>query len=205
MKKIICARCGAVNLEGFITYPHCAGCSALLVETAPKRVMWWTRRLRVVWWFSVLGGALAFLVALAFLETRDRDGGQILVYPRVPRRVNVGADFVARYQIDVVSEKIGAAVMLRDLELRLPRHFERDWQIVKVDPPPAADSGATSVASTSGRTFRYDEWPLQQTWRLRLRARRVGDAKIILWATGENHLAVQTRSTVTVLSDKAKP
>ena len=199
MKKIICPRCGAVNLEKFVTYPHCAGCSALLsLEEAGAGESLWRRPVRVGLWASLLGGALLAIAALAAREVGQGESQDLVVFGHVTRRVEPGASVVCRLSFDVVEAPTPRH--LRDLTLVLARNFGRDWEVIAIEPAP------DDRLSSGGRAIlRYERWSTDQAWMLRVKARRPGKNRLAFSVSARDYGAAQWRGLGTVAPQALPP
>ena len=194
MKKIVCPRCGVVNLEKFVTFPHCAGCSALLPGARePQRASIWRRPLRVGFWASLVGIALAGAVALSFSVSEPGEPQQLILYAQLPRQARLGEVLVCRLGIDSVGSGGREAASLNEVSWRLARSNERDWSVVSVSPAP--DSPPPSLRRAG---WVYRRWPIEQRWTLRLRARARGQRPLAIIANASEHFPVQWRTIVTV-------
>ena len=201
MKKIVCPHCGTINLEKFVTYPHCAGCSALLGKSAiAPRAVWWRRRVRAGWWAAGLGGAILLLVALGLSETDVRQNGPLVPFPQVPRKAKVGQTLDCHLSFNAVRDNGTSPQQLQNLRLRFGRNFEKQWQIVAIMPAP--DSDKRTIA---GRVLQYESWPIEAVWRVQLRARETGSQKFMVSIDAKDFLAFQYIATIVVAeSDKAQ-
>ena len=201
MKKIVCPHCGTVNLEKFVTYPHCAGCSALLGASAvAPRAVWWKRRVRAGWWAAGLGGAILLLVALGLSETDVRQNGPLIPFPQVPREAKLGQTLNCRLAFDGIRDNGTSPQQLQNLRLRFGREFEKQWQIVAIMPTPSSDK-----RTIAGRVLQYKSWPIETVWRVQLRARKVGRQKFMVAMDAKDFLAFQYTTTVVVTkADKAQ-
>ncbi|MDF2440012.1 MAG: hypothetical protein JWN98_996, partial [Abditibacteriota bacterium] len=135
MKKIVCPRCGAVNLEKFLSFPNCAGCAARLPyqESTPPEPFW-RRPLRVWLWVILAGGAaIGALGAAAWLQTEPPRFAQILVYGHVPGRVTVGRTFHCRLTLDEVFDS-SPSHRFRNVRVRVPYSPDAIFEVVAVTP-----------------------------------------------------------------------
>ena len=199
MKKIVCPHCGTVNLEKFVTYPHCAGCSALLAAQVSPRVLWWRRRVRTGWWAAVLGVTILLLVALALNETDVRQNGPVVVYPQLSRTMKMGETLDCRLVFDAVRDNGTSPQHLENLQLRFGRKFEKQWQIIDITPVPNRDQ-----LGVAGRTLQYKSWPINTAWRVQLRPRQVGRPKIMIAVDAKDFLPMQYSATVEVVAATTK-
>jgi hypothetical protein len=194
VKKIICPQCGAVNLEKFVTYPHCAGCSLLLSsegEGPGEALSLWQKPLRVGLWASLLGAALLGIVAVATREIGEQEAEQLLIFGAAPRRASTTQSVTCRLNFDALEAP--APQHLRELRLVMARSFGQDWKLLEVRPPP------DNVQSDGGRTILlYNSWPIDETCVLQLRPRGGGARRIRLIASASGYDAVQWRATVVV-------
>ena len=194
MKKIVCPHCGTINLEKFVTYPHCAGCSALLGATVElPRPAWWRRRVRAGWWAAVLGAAILALVALAISETDVHQNGPLVVFPQMPREVEVGQTLDCRLNFNALRDNGTTAQRLQNLRLRFGRQFDKQWQIVAIAPKPNSDQ-----QTVAGRLVKYASWPSDTVWSVQLRPRKVGSQEFRIAIDAKDFLATQYSTTITV-------
>lgn len=139
MKKVVCPACGLVNLEKFVTYPHCAACGALLSSASAPRLAWWKRPVRVTLWATILGlccAALGIAGILVASETRRLEENQLVVYPQIPRRLRVGQIAHLRLGLDSIETTAGARGAFEALQLRLPRSLLKDFALISISPLP---------------------------------------------------------------------
>lgn len=194
MKKIVCPRCGVVNLEKFVTFPHCAGCSALLPGARePMRGSVWRRPLRVGFWASLVGLALAGAVALSFSAREAEQPQQLVLYAQLPRQARLGQVLVCRLGVDSRGSDEGEGAILREVSWRLARSSERDWNVLGVSPEPDAQDHSLSRAA-----WVYSRWPVGERCILRLQPRTRGARALAIIASAREHFPVQWRTTVTV-------
>jgi len=194
VKKIVCPRCGVVNLEKFVTFPHCAGCSALLPQARePSRASIWRRPLRAGFWASLVGLALAGVVALSFSEPERGEPQQLIVYPQLSRHVHVGGVLVCRIGLESVRSDGREPDVLRDVSWQLPVSVERDWRVVSVSPTP--DEQTRRVGKP---LWIYHRWPSEERWSLRLQPRSSGRRLLAITANAADHFPIQWRTIVTV-------
>jgi hypothetical protein len=168
MKKIVCPHCGAINLEKFLTFPHCAGCSALLPALAPPtHIPFWRRPLRVWLGVILLGTATLGLLAAASIFAIGLDEpSHLMVYAttRPPRRDGIAT---CRFWLEPFAAQGNSTRSLRGVSIRLPRGFERSFEILSVQPAP------DSLEKSGGAlNYKYRRWPVEQVWEMRVRLRR---------------------------------
>ncbi|HEX8833881.1 MAG TPA: hypothetical protein VF719_06755 [Abditibacteriaceae bacterium] len=172
MKKIRCPNCSVINLEGFVTFPHCAGCGARLPEDAaqPEPVVW-RRPMGTLIWASALGVAILSVVLIAtnMLSHQRDDESRIVMLGMVQSRVYAGQPFDIEFRVDAMEEVSHNDELLRGVRLRFPVEVFRRFQYVSLRPPPDAisDSGA-------GRYFYYATLSRGARLHLKLRALRLG-------------------------------
>lgn len=194
MKKITCPRCGVVNLEKFVTFPHCAGCAALLPHSRePQLASIWRRPLRAGFWASLVGLALAGVVALSFSASEPGKPQTLTLYARLPRHARLDEVLVCRLGLDSVRPDGRAVGVLHEVSWQLARSVEREWRVVGVSPTPdAQDTRGGRVA------WLYRRWPTEERWIVHLRARGRGPRALGIIANAADHFPVQWRTTVTV-------
>ena len=140
MRKVVCARCGLVNLDKFVSFPHCAACGALLPQRKPAR--WrriWRRPVKPIYWMLAVGSGLALLgLAIASIarETRSIGDKPLLVYSRIPREATFGHNVTAQFTLDSIAENSDEE--FERVSLRLSRVTQSQFVIVKVRPAPDA-------------------------------------------------------------------
>ena len=138
MKKVVCARCGLVNLDKFVSFPHCAACGALLPQRKPSR--WrkiWRRPVKPIYWMLAVGSGLAMLgLAIASIarETRASGDKPLLVYSRIPREISFGQSATAQFTLDSALENPDDT--FERVSLRLSRATQNQFIIAKVQPAP---------------------------------------------------------------------
>ena len=199
MKKIVCPRCGVVNLEKFVTFPHCAGCSALLPNArAPRRASVWRRPLRAGFWAGLVGIAMAGAVALSFSPSETRESHEpqkLIVYAQLARQARLGEVVVCQLGIDSAGNGAENSV-LHDVSWRLARSSERDWRVVSVSP--LSDASDTPAIGSVHNAWVYRRWTTEERWTLRLQPRARGKRPLAIVAKASDHFPIQWRTTVTV-------
>jgi len=194
VKKIVCPQCGTINLEKFVTFPHCAGCSALLTTSREAgRVSIWRRPLRAGFWASLVGLALAGVVALSFSDSQPGEPQRLIVYPQLSRHVRLGEVLACQMGLESVRGDGREAGLLREVSWQLPRSVERDWRVVSVSPAP--DAQARRVGKPM---WIYHRWAAEERWSLRLQPRSAGRRVLAITAGASGHFPVQWRAVITV-------
>ena len=142
MKKVVCAQCGLVNLDKFVSFPHCAACGALLPRQAPPR---WRRALRrpvkPIYWMLAVGSGLTILgLAIASIarETRAIGDKPLLIYAQIPREARAGQTVTAQFTLDSAQEN--ADDSFERVSLRISRLTQTQFVIVSVRPTPDSTS-----------------------------------------------------------------
>ena len=157
MKKVVCAQCGLVNLDKFVSFPHCAACGALLAQPE-KPARWsgkWRRPVRPFYWMLAVGSGLAMLaLAIANLAAESRNSGDkpLLVYAQIPRDLRVGKMATAQFTLDSALKE--ADDKFKNVSLRLSQQTQSHVVVVSVQPPP----DATEMRG-HGRYYGWDELP----------------------------------------------
>ena len=194
MKKIVCAQCGLVNLDGFVSYPNCAACGARLPLPQPARWRgFWRRPVNTLYFALAVGGGLATLgvgVISIVRETRERTGKPLLVYLRLPRTLAPGQVGTAVFTLDSAEETPDAT--FEGVQLRLGREMLRELTVVALQPPPQRVE-----LRGRGRYYAWDELPRGTRIRLNFKRRTAKDAlrlRATLTATG--YLPFEVRSTI---------
>ena len=197
MRKILCPRCGTINLEKFVTFPHCAHCGTLLPsqETSVPAGRAWQRPLKPLLWLAVLGGAtLGLVVAATLFQETPQEVGQVVIYGQLSRATQVGQLMQAQFTVDTLdAPESRAADNLNEVKLRVPRDFFKAFDFVALDPVP---DEVTSRGS--GRYFSYAVLPRETRLRLTAYARRSGRHRlnIQIYALGRSSGEFHTMITV---------
>jgi hypothetical protein len=174
MKKIRCPNCAVVNLEKFVTYPHCAGCGTLLTEKEPRKPRWaaWKRPLGPILWATVVGGAVvAVVAALMLLSAKPVVFGRFDVTWEVQRRVSAGSTISMSLGLNTIDTRRISA--FKDVTLRLDQDFLRDFPVVAFSPTPRSQSRLGK-----GIYFVFGTLPREQQISVKLRATRIGRHKM---------------------------
>ena len=206
MKKIVCASCGLVNLEKFVSYPHCAACGALLV-TREEPTKWravWRRPVRPLFWMLAVGGGLAALgwaIASVARETRERGDKPLLVYAQVARALAPDGTAGAVFTLDSAEENPDAT--FQSVRLRLSRETQRDFVVVSLLPQPQL-----TETLGSGIYYGWSELPRGTSLRLMLRARALGASKsgalrVRASVMAANHAPFEVRAMVDAAKSSA--
>ena len=161
MKKVVCAQCGLVNLDKFVSFPHCAACGALLAQPE-KPARWngkWRRPVRPFYWMLAVGsglGVLALAIANLAAESRNLGDKPLLVYSQIPRSLRASQMATAQFTLD--SALKDADDEFQNVSLRLSRQTQSHVAIVSVQPPP----DSTEMRG-QGRYYGWDELPRGST------------------------------------------
>ena len=175
MKKVVCPQCGLVNLDKFVSFPHCAACGALLPQQAPSK--WravWRRPVRPLYWMLAVGsgvGMLGLAIASLVREARDNGDKPLVVYAQIPRDVAPGQTVTAQFTLDSALENPEAS--FNRVSLRLSRETQRDFVTVTVQPTPVAIE-----MRGSGRYYLWNNLPRNTALQLALTPR--SDARGVL-------------------------
>lgn len=174
MQKIRCPRCGVVNLEKFITYPHCAGCGSTLPAPRESPLPFWQRPLGASLWVSVIGIAMiGIVIATSFLYSPPENEAQLVIYGNTSRRIQLQQTVIVNLTIDAVSQNSSQQrAPLQNVKVRLPRTLFKKFAFVSLEPKPD-----TITSTFGGRYFQYDFLPRETTLKLRLYARSVGQQR----------------------------
>jgi hypothetical protein len=204
VKKIVCPRCGAINLEKFITFPHCAGCNALLpvVQSTPRQTFW-SRRLSATLWVGLLGGAgLSVLAGVVFyFQSATGEFGQLLVYGQIPRRAVLQRAFVCHLTLDTIASSTSLSPgRLRNVRVRLPHRIDEAFGISNVQPKPDSE-----VVSGAGRYLIFDSLPVDTTLQIGLRPRLVGRQRLMVTVHANEHYSANLNAAITVERPAAGP
>lgn len=168
MKKVVCPQCRLVNLDKFVSFPHCAACGALLPQEAPSQWRaFWRRPVRPFYWMLAVGSGLTMLgLAMANLtrETRASNDKPLLVYAQIPREVISGQTVNAQFTLD--SAQQDADDVFERVSLRLSHETQRDFVITGILPTPTARE-----TRGRGRYYLWDKLPRNTAIRLALKPR----------------------------------
>lgn len=203
MKKIVCPQCGLVNLEKFVSFPHCAACGARLPTPESPPARWrtlWKRPVKTLYVALTVGaglGALALGVVSLSRETRQRSGRPFVVYARIPRELAPGKVGVASFTLDSAEENPDAR--FQGVQFNLSRETLREIIVVSFQPAP-------NLSELRGHT-RYYIWeslPRGSALRLSFKPRVQSDVlhlRATLWATG--YAPFEARSTIQIKALKS--
>jgi hypothetical protein len=197
MRKISCPRCGAINLEKFVTFPHCANCGTLLPtqEAQAQPQSRWQPLLKPLLWIAVLGCATLVLVLAATLfEATPQEEGQVVIYGQLARATRVGQLMTTLFMVDTIDASAPRSGNdLNAVKLRVPRDFFEQFQFIALDPPPddVTDRG-------SGRYFSYAVMPRETRLQLRARARQPGRYRLNIQIYAANYSPGECRTTIVV-------
>ncbi|MDQ3815743.1 MAG: hypothetical protein M3347_17655 [Armatimonadota bacterium] len=196
MKKIQCPQCAVINLDKFVTYPHCAGCGALLPqdETARETISAWRRPLGALLWATIVGCAAIVAIAVSVLfVSKPRELGQLIVYPQTPRTAPVGRKLVARFMVDAIDTS-RRDPSLQGVKLRMQQDFFQNFTLIAITPRPDEIRNFGR-----GRYFYYQSLPRESQLRLILRAEHPGRHRLKATIYAQQHLPVDYLATIRVL------
>ncbi len=209
MKKVVCARCGLVNLDKFVSFPHCAACGALLEQAPPPK--WrtiWRRPVRPLYWMLAVGSGLMTLgltIASITREARVIGDSPLLVYTQIPREVAPGQSVRVQFTLDSALQNPD-----KDFErvsLRLSSQMQRDFVGITIQPPPVSIE-----RRGRGRYYLWDALPRNTALKLTLQPRAPADAtasdvlqiQATLWAARYQQFEVRTSIVRTAARRGAK-
>lgn len=202
MRKVVCSKCGLVNLERFVTFPHCAGCGTRLPEggNASARGIW-AQPLRAPFWASIVAlGCAALAVAVVGMsrETARPQDGHLVVYTQIPRAVPVRNLVQTQFHLDTADEVPPAR--FQEVRLRLSKSIEEAFEVVSIQPEP------TETFSTSGgRYFIFAVLDREDPLRLTLRAQKPGDTRFNAQIYARDFVPFECRNFISVRPDSKKP
>lgn len=172
MKKIRCARCSVVNLEGFVSFPYCVACGGLLETDKEEILPLWRRPLRTAVWASLLGIAILILALVAANGLRHdiEDESHIIVLTPRQTQVRAGEPFMMNLRVEAM-DPAGrySEEPLRGVRLRIVIKTLRRFQLVQIMPQP--DQVYTVGPA---RYYNYDKLERGTHLTLVLRALRLG-------------------------------
>ena len=180
MKKVVCARCGLVNLDKFVSFPHCAACGTLLEPQAPPpwRTIW-SRPVRPLYWMLAVGSGLAVLglvIASITRETLAVGDKPLLVYTQIPRDFAPGQTIKVQFTLDSALEHPDDS--FERVSLRLSQQMQRDFIDITIQPPPAAIE-----RRGRGRYYLWNKLPRNTALKLALRPRPQSEGALQIQAT----------------------
>lgn len=196
LRKIRCPHCEVVNLEKFVTFPHCAGCGALLhKETAPRR-NWtgWRRPLGPILWASVICLAAAGLVGSSMMLRRPAAPGQLVLYGQTVRRLPVGGALQLLLTVDTIGSSTRETNILREVTIRLDEDFLRNFVLVAIEP--AAHSRSRSG---SGHYFLFQQVPRETQFTFKFKALRAGRHKLQAQVNATAQMPTDFAATISVM------
>lgn len=168
MKKVVCARCGLVNLDKFVSFPHCAACGTLLKQEVPSKWRnFWRRPVRPLYWMLAVGSGLAALglgIASIARETRAIGDKPLLVYTQIPRDFAPGQTITVQFTLDSALENPDD--YFERVSLRLNQQTQRDFLGITVQPTPV-----TIETRGRGRYYLWDKLPRNTALKLALKPR----------------------------------
>lgn len=201
MRKVVCPHCGLVNLDRFVTYPHCAGCGTRLPESQPSSALaFWKRPMRAPFWASIVAlvcAAMAVVAVGIVRETARLDYGQLVVYAQVPRTGSLHSLTFTQFHLDSTDPR--APAIFRSVRLRLPRQVLEGFDVVAVTPEP------TETFHTGGGSYyQFDEIPKEEPIRLTLRSMKPGEYRFNAQIYAQDYQPFECHNYVTVLPAPAK-
>lgn len=133
-----CPHCAVINLEGFITFPHCAGCGVLLPPLPPVEKKAWRRPLRTALWTSLVGGLATFaaMMATRAIDTRAQNKSRVILSARRARAATVGRHLSLLLTLDTPNRQMTGEASLRALKIRVPREFFGNFRLISLQPQP---------------------------------------------------------------------
>ncbi len=195
MKKVVCPACGLINLEKFVTFPHCAACGALLSGESAPRATVWKRPVSAPLWATILGLCCAGLGVLGILtarETRRVEQKPLRAYVQLPRRLVVGQKSWLRIAIETTEAESARsaenAAPFQDVSLRFPRDLLKNFALVLISPKPDAIR-----SEGNGRYFIFRRFERDQTLGIVLRPRRAGTQRMSLTIDARDCLPLELR------------
>lgn len=199
MRKINCPHCGVVNLEEFVTYPHCAGCGVRISQEADKRESFLRRPVATLLWVSVLGALAVLLLMLApRLEKQPEQMGRAVIHGNTSRQVNADELVYINLIVDGLGEpQVQRKAPLRGVKIRMPWPAFDSFRFIELDPKPEA-----IVSHGKGRYFEYGDMERNTSIMLTLRALRPGEHQLHFVIYADGHQPGEFYSRVKV---KTKP
>lgn len=176
MKKIRCPQCSVINLERFITYPHCAGCGTLLaneeVHAKVEKVPTMRQPLKPVLWatlFAIAVVAVGLFLARA-MTIAAATPGQLVIYGRMTRVTGMGKMITADLTVDATGNDVARRdAELTGVKLRISERFFNDFKYMGLEPKPDRQ-----MSSGSGRYYYYSHLPLNTRLQLKVQPLHAG-------------------------------
>lgn len=198
MKKVLCPTCGLMNLDRFITFPHCAGCGTRLPEIAPPRMIdFWRRPLGAPMWATIIGLCCVGIGVVGASISRDTSAvpeRQLVVYAQVQRQMQLGEHAALLLALDTTEADENANVRsFEDVRVRLARSTLQSFELGAISPKPDAQR-----ESGSGKYLIFHQLGRDQSIRLGIRARRSGEQKITLSLYVRDFSPFEVRNMVNV-------
>lgn len=202
MRKIHCPHCAVVNLEKFVTYPHCAGCGALLTKDAPPRPNWiaWRRPLGPILWATVLCCAAAGAVGAAMMLRRPAVLGQMVVYGQTMRRVPVSGTLRLSLTMDAIGGSARENSLLETVTVRFDKAFLQNFSLIEIDPAAQSETGLGS-----GQYFVFEQLPREKQIDFQFKALRAGRYKLRAQVSADSQLPTDYVANVIVAPKKPVP
>lgn len=200
MRKIRCPHCAVINLEKFVTFPHCAGCGALLNKETPSRPQWtaWRRPLGPILWATVLCCAAVAAVGAAMMLRRPAAMGQMAVYAQTMRTVPLNGTMQLSLTVDTIEDTTRGNSMLRDVRVRLDREFLKKFTVVKVTPVPLSE-----MKSGRGHYFVFGQIPRETPINFQFKTLRAGRHELKASVSADSLVPFDYLAFITVVADKA--
>jgi hypothetical protein len=196
LRKIRCPHCEVVNLEKFVTFPHCAGCGALLhKETAPRR-NWtaWRRPLGPILWASVICLAAAGIVGGSMMLRRPvAIDQQLVLYGQTVRRLPVGGALQLSLTVDTFGSSTRETNILREVTIRLDEDFLNSFALVSIEP-----AARLRTRSGSGHYFLFAQVPRETQFTFNFKALRAGRHKLQAQVNATAHMPTDYTATISV-------
>ena len=196
MKKIRCPHCWVINLEKFVSFPHCAGCGALLTdESRPKpRSAAWLRPVGPFLWATIVGGFVATAVGgLMYFSSHSVPAPQqLVIYSARTFTTYVGGKFAPIFNFDVIDRRTRDSGFKR-VSVRFDTAFLKDFPAVSYFPPPKS-----IMQSGSGTYVLFDSLSREEVVRVEMKARRAGHFKMHVAVQAEGKLPYGFQSNIVV-------
>lgn len=197
MKKVVCPACGLVNLERFVTYPHCAACGARLTDAPDETVPLWKRPVSAPLWATAIGFCcvgLGLAGILAARETRVAEEKLLVVYVQTPQRLRVGQAGQLRLGLDAVEGGAVSRGLFQELQVRLPDALFENFTLLSIVPTPQ-----NRIRRRNGVYLEFGRMERDQSIVIALRARRAGLHPVAFSLYARDFPPLQWRSKVQIL------
>lgn len=196
LRKVRCPHCEVINLEKFVTFPHCAGCGALLNKENAPRPKWtaWRRPLGPILWATVICLAAAGIVGGAMMLRRPAAMGQLVLYGQTARRLPLNGQLQLSLTVDAIGSSTRETSVLREVSIRLDENFLRNFALVKTEPAPRR-----RIRQGNGHYFWFEQVPRETQFAFNFKALRAGRHRLEAQVNATAHMPTDFVANITVM------